>query len=180
MRSSIESLSANYLRRFIKNYLTRHSQCGTIPIMKRYKMKQCKLCGIAFTPNSGSQVYCSKLCSRQANINRATKRNKRLPQQFAIVMRKGHYRRKYNTTIADYDFLMAIQANRCAMCGKTEQDINKHLDIDHDHFTGRARGLLCSGCNRIVGRAERLCPLSQKTLIKVEKYLAGRVKLTYN
>ncbi|NIM39142.1 MAG: hypothetical protein GTN67_13340 [Hydrotalea flava] len=92
------------------------------------------------------------------------------------IMRKLHYRRKYNCTIAFYDFLYTLQNGRCAVCGRDNNYSHKHFDIDHDHYTGHARGLLCTACNFLVGRAERLEPLSDKTAKKVNNYLLGRVQ----
>lgn len=48
------------------------------------------------------------------------------------------------------------QQDLCAICGSAEQtrplvDGTRRLCIDHDHITGRVRGLLCSGCNRAIG-----------------------------
>lgn len=64
-------------------------------------------------------------------------------------------RRLINTfgiTWDEYDFLLAAQNYRCAICdGKPR----KHaLAVDHDHKTGEIRGLLCSKCNhRLLGSA---------------------------
>lgn len=57
-------------------------------------------------------------------------------------------------TDLEYDDLMTHQASRCAICG----DDNSagrwgRLNVDHDHQTGRVRGLLCDGCNKILGLA---------------------------
>lgn len=51
----------------------------------------------------------------------------------------------------DYDRMYAEQGGRCAICvwatGKT-----KRLAVDHNHRTGKVRGLLCGPCNQFIGR----------------------------
>jgi Recombination endonuclease VII len=44
-----------------------------------------------------------------------------------------------------YDRLLAEQGGVCAICGATPK--TRRLHIDHDHKTGRVRGLLCHRCN---------------------------------
>jgi hypothetical protein len=42
---------------------------------------------------------------------------------------------------------MALQqGNACALCGQ-----GKPEHVDHDHVSGRVRGILCFGCNRALG-----------------------------
>lgn len=89
------------------------------------------------------------------------------------LMRIIHYRQKYNQTIADYDLLYLVQNGKCAVCGRPDNYHNQHFDIDHDHFTGETRGLLCTACNRLVGQAEHLRPLSEDLLKRIENYLTG-------
>lgn len=67
-----------------------------------------------------------------------------------IANRVYTLRRKYNITIADYDALVIIQDNKCAMCGKRYK--KKYYHIDHDHRTGKVRGLLCQHCNLSLGQ----------------------------
>lgn len=52
----------------------------------------------------------------------------------------------------EYDFLLAAQGGRCAICDGRPR---KHLlAVDHDHKTGEIRGLLCSRCNhKLLGSA---------------------------
>jgi hypothetical protein len=49
-------------------------------------------------------------------------------------------------TDAEYDRLLAAQGGGCAICGNPPK--SRRLDADHDHKTGRVRGLLCHRCNR--------------------------------
>lgn len=47
--------------------------------------------------------------------------------------------------------MLAAQQGRCAICGR-EPRSGKHLHVDHDHDTGRVRGLLCFSCNAAIGQ----------------------------
>lgn len=51
-----------------------------------------------------------------------------------------------------YDRLWVQQGGRCAICGKQQRA--RALALDHDHQTGRIRGLLCMRCNRALGAYE--------------------------
>ena len=39
------------------------------------------------------------------------------------------------------------QNSKCAICGKKISEFTKDFAIDHDHKTGKVRGLLCMNCN---------------------------------
>jgi hypothetical protein len=63
---------------------------------------------------------------------------------------------KYNITTEEYNNLLKLQNNVCAICGKPETATNKGkiklLSVDHNHKTNKARGLLCSDCNTGLGK----------------------------
>ena len=44
--------------------------------------------------------------------------------------------------------ILKVQNGVCAICQKTD---NRKLVVDHDHRTGKVRGLLCSSCNTGLG-----------------------------
>lgn len=58
--------------------------------------------------------------------------------------------RKAKKVVAE---LIAAQGNRCAICGCPGEDaMRKRLALDHDHATGRIRGMLCLHCNSGLGQ----------------------------
>jgi len=60
--------------------------------------------------------------------------------------RKPTRRAQLGLSIEDYDELITAQGGGCAICGNPPK--TRRLDTDHDHRTGKVRGLLCHRCNR--------------------------------
>lgn len=59
----------------------------------------------------------------------------------------------YNLSIQDWERILIYQDSVCFVCLK-KQKSGKRLATDHRHKDGLIRGLLCSQCNRILGRIE--------------------------
>lgn len=63
--------------------------------------------------------------------------------------------RRYALAYTDFEKLLEIQQNRCAICHKLMENLysekRRLLYIDHDHITGQIRGLLCNSCNQGLG-----------------------------
>lgn len=57
--------------------------------------------------------------------------------------------RKYGITVEQYDAMYQEQNGVCYICG--EPEYHRALSIDHNHVTGKVRGLLCSNHNRALG-----------------------------
>ncbi len=60
--------------------------------------------------------------------------------------REYHYKRYYNISLDEVEKMAEEQDFRCAICGE-----HTKLYVDHDHETGRVRGLLCHKCNTAIG-----------------------------
>jgi hypothetical protein len=63
-------------------------------------------------------------------------------------------KRKFGISLADYDRMHAEQDGRCANPGcRTDRPgkTRPRFDVDHDHSTGKVRGLLCVSCNLAIG-----------------------------
>lgn len=58
--------------------------------------------------------------------------------------------RDYGITLAQFESMLASQRYRCAIC-LTLLHGRRAAHVDHDHKTGRVRGILCTHCNRGIG-----------------------------
>lgn len=58
---------------------------------------------------------------------------------------------RYGLTELEVETILNRQGGKCALYDQT-----KSLVIDHDHLTGRVRGLLCYRCNNALGGYEIL------------------------
>ncbi len=56
----------------------------------------------------------------------------------------------FGLSAEDYDRMLQEQNGVCAICGQ-ECATGNRLAVDHDHTTGKIRGLLCKNCNTAIG-----------------------------
>jgi hypothetical protein len=67
-------------------------------------------------------------------------------------LRDKYLRDTYGISTVIYGYMLAYQRGVCAICFNSPKP-GKRFHVDHDHKTGRVRGLLCHWCNRkILGR----------------------------
>lgn len=87
---------------------------------------------------------------------------------------KHSLKKKYGMTEADWANMFLHQGGKCAICGDW-LDLAFHghdskIHIDHNHTTGKVRGMLCSACNHAVGFLRD----NPKLALKVANYLWTR------
>lgn len=58
---------------------------------------------------------------------------------------------QYGITPEDLQAMKDACGNRCQACGKDFDSNTKHIHIDHDHETGKIRGMICLNCNSAEG-----------------------------
>ena len=82
---------------------------------------------------------------------------------------------RYGLTIEEYNSRLKDQNNVCAICQRPEiatyrSKTPQHLSVDHDHKTGKNRGLLCDRCNRALGQFGESQVLMQSALAYLRKW----------
>lgn len=69
------------------------------------------------------------------------------------LKREYNFKKKYGITLDQYYDKFDQQGGTCAICGRTPEKSKHHvLYVDHDHKTGKFRGLLCNVCNLALGK----------------------------
>ena len=112
-------------------------------------------------PNGDTYCYeCKKLRMQQDRIKH--------PGRHLEYYKTCHRRKAYNLEPHEYDKLMQDSNNLCMICKSPPG--HKSLHIDHDHKTGKVRGLLCHGCNTAIG----LMKDDVNILTKAIQYLKGK------
>ena len=112
-----------------------------------FKVKQCPVCGIEYTPEAPSQKYCSSGCRG----------------------RNAYYVRNYGITEEQYIQMKQDRDYKCDICKGKGFIIGKNnhtekLAVDHCHTTGKVRGLLCHNCNRALGQLKDDTAILQRAI----------------
>jgi len=70
------------------------------------------------------------------------------------INRKSMLKTVYGITPEEYNKILERQNFCCAVCKKHLAEFKKALSVDHNHETGKIRGLLCQKCNLALGLLE--------------------------
>lgn len=67
-------------------------------------------------------------------------------------LREKRLLRKFGLSIDEYNRMTLEQNNCCKICNRHAAESNfEKLSVDHNHKTGKVRGLLCNKCNAALG-----------------------------
>ncbi len=126
----------------------------TDPRFKSRPKKQCPTCAKVFRPRTIRHTYCTDACAKKS-------------------WEKGYFKRTYGLSLDEYQDMFERSEHKCNICGSEGFRINSKakntLCVDHDHETGKIRGLLCHNCNRALGLLQDDTTLLEKAI----KYLEG-------
>lgn len=79
--------------------------------------------------------------------------------------------RKFKLSLEEYYKMRDLQNNKCYLCGLDAcYNTNKTLAIDHCHFTGKIRKLLCNSCNTLLGMTKENVEYIKKLIDYIEEH----------
>jgi len=113
-------------------------------------MKECSVCGeigLSLIEFKLKQSICKKCRHPLGHLT---------PRQRAL---NSIYKKKYNMTYDQYIIMADDQNHLCAICKKL-----KKLVVDHNHKTGKVRGLLCTQCNAGIGMLHEATNILQNAI----------------
>ena len=62
-------------------------------------------------------------------------------------------KRVYGIDLDQYHSMLTKQGGSCKICGTTDPSCGRtYFCVDHDHKTGKVRGILCNDCNTGIAR----------------------------
>ena len=89
-------------------------------------------------------------------------RMKKYRKENPDVVKNSRLKERFGLTLEHHTHLIKSQKGRCAIC---EQ--KRKLCVDHNHVTGKVRGLLCNQCNFAIGCFYE----NEANMLKAVKYL---------
>jgi hypothetical protein len=114
----------------------------------------CSKCGRT-KPASAFNKNKSRTTGHESECRRCRKDRENTPEarenkRFASLLRK------YGITKQEYTDRFIAQSGFCGICGEMERRVNEFgeplpLVVDHNHSSGKVRGLLCHDCNKAIG-----------------------------
>jgi hypothetical protein len=116
----------------------------------------------------GLNIYCIDCARKKGNESR--RKNPEAGRLYTAthkhVLRNSNYRRKYNFSLEEYNQMFIKQEGKCAICLKHQNEFKTALHVDHNHMTGKVRGLLCVICNSRIAVVE-----NSEFMEKAKKFL---------
>lgn len=114
--------------------------------------KNCRNCQNPFSPTCGGNIYCpicKKEIRRKKHADGQKKWRAKNFEKHAIHKTKWDLKR-FGLSMEQYTKILSTQKNSCAICHTADpggKGIYRKFAVDHDHTTGKMRGLLCHKCN---------------------------------
>jgi hypothetical protein len=83
--------------------------------------------------------------------------------------------KRYNLSIGDIEAMYTAQDNKCPIC-KKELTRDRKTIVEHNHISGKVRGLVHAKCNNILGMADDSILILQNAM----EYLANQPHYPYS
>lgn len=134
-----------------------------VPLLLTLSSKRCSCCGevkptTEFTRQTkhgkvGFYCYC-----RECKHKKTKEYYIDNPEKYNKLARNRKLKMQYGLTPEDLERMLRDQGNKCVICGRelflhgSSAGKRNIAHVDHDHKTGKVRGLLCQECNIGLGK----------------------------
>ena len=90
---------------------------------------------------------------RKNNVEKVRKYQRKYDKNNSSQKKNTTIKRNYGITLEEYNIIFNNQQGCCAICKKHQDEFKIPFGVDHNHKTGKIRGLLCGKCNLLLGYA---------------------------
>lgn len=90
---------------------------------------------------------------RAANPDKLRDYRKKFRAKHPEKVRHNGYKLNYGISYDEVFAMWLDQEKHCKCCDEPIKFPARHTHVDHDHSTGKVRGLLCARCNALLGYA---------------------------
>lgn len=122
--------------------------------------------------SDGLSSECKHCHRKRNNLKNQTTEGKEYWKEFNQSPKRKLYskdyslKRLYGITLKQKQSMFDAQNGKCVTCNESFKNFES-VCLDHDHKTGKIRGLLCRGCNNAIGLVKENCD----TLDNMIRYL---------
>ena len=140
-------------------------------------MKTCKKCNenktlesfyVRSAAKDGKSPWCSSCTDQFSKDWYKSNKSSHCAQQRVWRMKS-----LFGLTVEQYDYMYRRQNGLCAICSGVNLD-GRRLHVDHNHATGKIRGLLCYRCNSALGYSKDSIEILHKAADYLENH--SRIK----
>ncbi len=145
--------------------------------MKELKCRKCHTLLTEDNYNFSSAKIYNYICKKcyRAKLEEYRKDPENRKRQ-ATLVRKWKNKNRYGMVVGQFEDMYNKQEGKCLICGSfliIDGSPSKRPNVDHDHKTGKVRGLLCRRCNQGIGVFED----DSSLLFNASKYLLNNLPL---
>jgi hypothetical protein len=115
---------------------------------------------------------------RASNSDYAKEYDKKYRINYEERRRDLSYMRRYGISLEEYNQRFIVQNGKCAICSKSQMEFKRRFHVDHDHETGKVRGLLCENCNHMLGHVFDNITILESAIIYLQNHSKERDSAT--
>lgn len=78
----------------------------------------------------------------------------KLRRKSSEQIKNTNLKSQYGITLDQWNQMFINQNGCCAICAIPQMELKRVLSVDHNHKTGKVRGLLCGNCNHALGQTK--------------------------
>ncbi len=113
----------------------------------KYRRKTCNFCRVQME-RERAQANPEKVAAQK----KATYERMKASGYTKKYAREHYLKKTYGMTPEQWDEMFESQGHSCAICRSDQTSFS--WCVDHDHEAGEVRGILCHGCNVLIGMAK--------------------------